>query len=127
MTVAVHIQPGPLPAVAPASAYGEAGAVVTFEGRVRPLEDGCPIAGLDYEAYQPMAQRLLQQLGEALVAEHGLLGLDVEHGVGRVGVGECSFRLRIAAVHRREALLAMEQFIDRMKHDVPIWKQPVLR
>jgi molybdopterin synthase catalytic subunit len=49
----------------------------------------------------------------------------VEHSRGRVAAGECSFRLRVAASHRPEALRAVEEFIDRMKRDVPIWKTPV--
>ena len=47
----------------------------------------------------------------------------VAHSVGWVPVGECSFRLEVAAPHRQEAMLAMGEFINRLKQDVPIWKQ----
>ena len=102
-----------------------AGALVVFEGIVLPREDGRPITALDYEAYQPMAATQLRRLGEEMVRRHGLLGLSVEHSRGRIRVGECSFRLRIASRHRPEALRATEQFIDRLKRDVPIWKTAV--
>ena len=127
MTIAVHIQSGPLAAVAAPFFVPGAGAIVVFEGCVRPLENGHPIIGLEYEAYQPMAGQMLGQIAAELITRHGLLGIDVTHSTSRVNVGQCSFRLRIAAPHRREAILAMGQFIDRLKQDVPIWKTPIVQ
>ena len=126
MSISTHILPGPLPPepVAWQSPPG-AGAVVRFEGVARPREGDRAIDALDYEAYEPMASRTLRGLAERICAEHGLLGICVEHSAGRVAVGECSFRLRVAGAHRREALAAMGQFIDQLKQDVPIWKKPV--
>jgi molybdopterin synthase catalytic subunit len=124
-SVAVDIVDGPLPAAAPAPHVEHAGALVSFEGIVRPIEDGRRIAALDYEAYQPMAQAQLRRLAEDVLHRHGLLGVRVEHSRGRVPAGACSFRLRIASRHRPEALRATEEFIDRMKRDVPIWKTAV--
>ncbi len=103
-----------------------AGALVCFEGIVRPIEAEQPIAGLRYETYDPMAERELQQLAAQAIRDFGLLDVRVEHSRGFVANGDCSFRLRLAAVHRQEALAAMDWFIDRMKRDVPIWKRPVL-
>ena len=119
--VFVRLHDGPLPPVRCGdSCCG--GAWVCFEGIVRPTEDGKPIAGLMYEAYRPMADRQLLSLGEELVRTHQLLGARVEHSVGWVPAGACSFRLEVAAPRRKEAFVAMEEFIDRMKRDVPIWK-----
>lgn len=125
MNVCVTIIDGPLPAPAPWSPDG-AGAVLCFDGVVRPTENDAPILALDYEVYHPMAEQQLQQLAHAMVEQHHLTALCVEHSRGRVRVGECSFRLRIASPHRKEGLAAMDTFIDRMKRDVPIWKTPVL-
>ena len=72
-----------------------------------------------------MAVRVLEGLARAMIERHGLIGVAVEHSRGRVAVGECSFRLQIAAPHRQEALAAMAEFIDRMKRDAPIWKNAV--
>jgi molybdopterin synthase catalytic subunit len=102
-----------------------AGALLCFEGVVRPTEDGRALIALDYEAYEPMAQQQLDALGRHIVERHGLLALQVEHSRGRVPVGLVAFRLRVASAHRQEGLAAMEEFIDRMKRDVPIWKTPV--
>ena len=123
--VGVRITDGPLSPAPAARPPNNAGAVLCFEGIVRPEEDGRPLAALDYEAYQPMAGTLLRRLAEEIAARHGLIALTVEHSRGRVAAGECSFRLTVASRHRPEALRAVEQFVDRMKRDVPIWKTPV--
>src|SRR5215212_8093871 len=120
--VSVHIFDGPLPSPGPPRDVPNAGAVLCFEGVVRPMEAGRRIVALDYEVYEPMATTLLRRLGEEVARHHGLIDLSVEHSRGRVRAGECSFRLRVASPHRPEALRAVEEFVDRMKRDVPIWK-----
>ncbi|QDT17439.1 molybdopterin synthase catalytic subunit [Alienimonas californiensis] len=123
----VLLHEGPLPNDGPAFATG-CGAVLTFEGVVRPSEpDGeavRPLAALRYEAYEPMTTRELDRLRAACAAEFGAT-LAVEHSVGVVPVGACSFRLRVATPHRAAALACCGAFVDRMKRDVPLWKVPV--
>jgi molybdopterin synthase catalytic subunit len=125
MSVRISILDGPLPAHTAGPIPGGAGAVTIFEGIVRRLEDGRELDALDYQAYEPMARDQLRRLCEDLIQRHGLLAIDVAHSRGRVAVGECSFRLVIHAPHRQEALAAMDEFINRLKRDVPIWKSPV--
>lgn len=125
MSVCVSITDGPLPPASGASCDAGprgTGAAVAFEGIVRPTEAGEPLAALVYEAYEPMASRQLAALAQEMLDRHGLLEIRVEHSRGRVPAGARSFRLTIHARHRREALAAMGEFIDRMKRDVPIWK-----
>jgi len=124
MSIHVEIVNGPL-GKATAPSIAGAGAALVFEGIVRELEDGTRITALDYEAYEPMATRELTRLAEELSTSHGLLSITVEHSRGTVPVGQCSFRLRVLSAHRKQALAAMDEFIDRMKRDVPIWKKAV--
>lgn len=114
------------------SASGVDGAVLRFEGIVRRGEPDEAQSGnerellaLDYQTYDPMAERELRRLAGEIAREHGLSSLVVLHSRGRVAVGEVSFILIVASPHRAEALSAMSAFIDRLKQDVPIWKQPV--
>jgi molybdopterin synthase catalytic subunit len=123
--VIINVVDGPLPEASAAPPVENAGALICFEGIVRPLEDGRRISALDYEAYQPMAGAQLRRLADRVLHRHGLLGVWVEHSRGRVPAGACSFRLRIASRHRPEGLRAAEEFIDTMKRDVPIWKTAV--
>jgi molybdopterin synthase catalytic subunit len=125
MSVAVHILPGPLGAPVAWTPPPGHGALLCFEGVARPNEQGRAILALHYEAYEPMASIQLAEIARQIVAQFGLMGLCVEHSVGRVDAGRCSFRLRVASPHRKEALAAMDLFIDRLKRDVPIWKTAV--
>ncbi|MBX3376704.1 MAG: molybdenum cofactor biosynthesis protein MoaE [Phycisphaeraceae bacterium] len=111
---------------------GHAGAILVFEGFVREIEpregeSSARIQALDYQTYEPMAQNQIIRIGDALIASHGLLGMEVIHSRGRVRVGECSIRVTIRSRHRKEALAAMDAFLDQLKKDVPIWKEPVWR
>jgi molybdopterin synthase catalytic subunit len=115
---------GPLSST-PAPVVPGAGAVVVFDGVVRPLEGDRTITGLAYEAYRPMADRHLERLAAQIVERHGVLACFAWHSVGFVASGQVSFRLVIAGRHRRESLAAMDEFIDVMKRDVPIWKKPM--
>ena len=91
--------------------------------KVRAEEGEQTIGSLEYEAYVPMAEKQLRDLGERMAREFGLVRLAVWHSRGRVEVGGVSFRLVIESRHRREALTAMDRFIDELKRDVAIWKR----
>ena len=123
----VSLHDGPLTTIGSPSPSG-CGAVLTFEGVVRPREpDGetsRPLAGLLYEAYEPMTSAELARLTRACEQEFGAT-LAVAHSVGEVPVGACSFRLSVATPHRAAALACCGAFVDRMKRDVPLWKIPV--
>src|SRR5437868_2355132 len=121
MSVTVTISNGPLSAASAWSVDG-AGALLCFEGIVRPEENGRAISALDYEVYDPMATKMLERIGRELFERHGLLGIFIEHSRGRVPAGAISYRLRIASKHRKEGIAALDEFTDRLKKDVPIWK-----
>jgi molybdopterin synthase catalytic subunit len=101
----------------------EIGACVEFQGLVRELEHGSPLAGLHYEAYEPMARTLLARHFAQLAAAHPCAAVLFIHRLGWVPVGEASLYLRVLASHRAEALRFLGECIDRLKTDVPIWKQ----
>jgi len=121
--VEVILTEGPIASVPSFRADG-AGAVVAFEGVVRPREGDEPIEGLLYEVYEPMTSRELRQLASELLEETGVVAVRVEHSFGFVANGECSFLLQVAGRHREESLEFVREFIARMKRDVPIWKVP---
>lgn len=123
--VTVLIRDGALNDPPPTMVCERTGAILHFRGVVRRTEQDQAIHGLDYAAYQPMAERTLEQLAREAIERFGVLTIHVEHSQGFVPVGGCSFELIITASHRREAIDAMDWFIDRLKQIVPIWKQPV--
>jgi molybdopterin synthase catalytic subunit len=111
------------PIVVPALALPsrEIGACVEFQGIVRETEQDRQLAGLQYEAYEPMALRHLERIFDELAAAHPCAAVMFIHRLGWVPVGEASLFIRVLAAHRGEALRFCAEAIDRMKADVPIW------
>lgn len=102
-----------------------AGGLVTFTGMVRDHSHGAQIERLEYEAYRPMAERVMARLCDEIEAELPGTALAVEHRVGVLGIGELAVVIAAAAPHRAEAFAACRALIDRLKEQVPIWKKEV--
>lgn len=99
------------------------GAISVFLGTVRDLNDGRPVTGIDYEAYEAMAARELAAVAEeACVATPGLR-VSVEHRVGTLGIGEVSVAIVAAHAHRAQACDGARAVIEAIKQRVPIWKR----
>jgi len=102
----------------------ERGGVVTFSGDVRSTSHGRRVLRLEYEAYVPMAEQKLAEIGEAVGREFGAL-VAISHRVGILEPGEAAVVIAAAAPHRQPAFRACEAAIDRLKRDAPIWKREV--
>jgi molybdopterin synthase catalytic subunit len=100
----------------------EVGALVNFQGIVRESEDGIIIAGLNYEAHEPMARSMLERILSDLALLHPCEEVWVIHRLDFVPVGEIALFVRVRSKHRKAALLLTDELIDRIKQDVPIWK-----
>lgn len=94
-----------------------AGAVVTFQGVPRGE------VKLDYEAYREMAEQRMASILEDCLELYGLQAAAAEHRVGSVESPEPSVIVAVSAAHRSEAFAAAAEAIDRIKREVPIWKQ----
>jgi molybdopterin synthase catalytic subunit len=114
------------PIVIPAreTANREIGAELDFHGIVRETEHGGAIAGLQYEAYEPMATREIARMAAELNTQWPCESLLFIHRLGWVPVGETSLYIRIQSSHRQQAFHFCLALIDRLKQDAPIWKQP---
>ncbi len=117
-------RPLQLEEVVAAVAGPDAGGLVTFRGDVRGTSRGRRVVRLEYEAYVPMAERKLAEIGAAVEAEHGAR-VAVVHRVGVLAPGEAAVVIAAAAPHRAPAFRACEATIERLKRDAPIWKREV--
>lgn len=99
------------------------GGVVTFSGAVRDHSKGHTVTRLEYEAYVPMAQKKLAQIGDEARVKWPGVEVAVVHRVGTLAPGDLAVVIAVAAPHRKEAFRACEYVIDRLKEDVPIWKK----
>ena len=103
------------------------GAVITFLGTTRDFSEGRNVEYLEYEAYQPMAENMLQQIADELREKWDIDDFAVAHRVGRVDIGEISLVVALASPHRQQAFEAGGYIVDRIKQLVPIWKKEVFK
>ena len=121
----ISTAPLDLSAAADEVATDEAGAVATFVGTVRRSSRGRDVLYLEYEAFAEMAEPMLAQLADELIAKHGLCKVAIHHRVGRVEIGEASVVIAVSAAHRAAALDACHEAIDTLKDTIPLWKKEV--
>ncbi|MGA2327835.1 MAG: molybdenum cofactor biosynthesis protein MoaE [Bryobacteraceae bacterium] len=102
---------------------GQDGALVTFEGVVRNHTNGRATLYLDYECYEPMAVKVMAEIGCQILRAHPIDRLAMVHRLGRIRIGETSLVVAVAAPHRQAAFEAAREGVDRLKRTAPIWKK----
>ena len=118
-------QPLDLAAVVNEVADDRAGAIATFLGTTRLQSRGRTVLHLAYEAYEGMAEQVMEEIAEELRLRFDLCGLAIHHRIGRVGIGETTVAIAVSAPHRHDALVACKDAIDTLKERVPLWKKEV--
>lgn len=101
----------------------EVGGICTFTGLVRRQSRGVTVTRLEYEAYGPMAEKVMHELIAEIESEIPGARLAVEHRTGTLAIGDAAVVIAAAAPHRAEAFTACRAMIDRLKDRVPIWKK----
>jgi len=99
------------------------GAVVVFEGVVRNNSRGRKTLYLEYEAYEPMAVRKMEEIGAEVRRKFEIDHIGMMHRLGRLEIGETSVAIIVTSAHRGPAFGACQFAIDRLKQVVPIWKK----
>ena len=102
-----------------------AGAIATFTGTTRTDSRGRSVVHLDYEAYEGMAEGVMEAIAGELLERYDLCAIAIHHRTGRVGIGETSVVIAVSAPHRGDALAACKDAIDTLKERVPLWKKEV--
>ena len=104
----------------------DCGAVSTFVGTTRVDESGGnSVEYLEYEAYRPMADRKLEEIGAEIQERWDVGHVAIVHRIGRVDPGEASVAIVVASPRRGPAFEASRYAIERIKEIVPIWKREV--
>ncbi len=102
--------------------HENAGAIVLFSGEVRNSHNGKEVVFLEYEAKVSMANKMIGAILTEATERYGLLVAKAVHRIGKVAVSEPAVVVITAAGHRKESYEANEFIIDKIKHEVPIWK-----
>jgi len=99
------------------------GAVVVFDGIVRNHSGDRRTLYLDYEAYEPMALRQMEEIVAEVRTRWAVDRIALVHRLGRLQIGETSVFIAVSAPHRADAFDACRHAIERLKRVVPIWKK----
>ena len=100
------------------------GAVVVMSGMVRNQTDGKPVVALEYQAYEPMAIRVFQQIATDIRNNWTDVNrVVIHHRIGRLEIGQISVLVAVGCPHRSEAFEACRYAIDTLKHNAPVWKK----
>jgi molybdopterin synthase catalytic subunit len=103
--------------------HGRAGAIVSFTGLVRDLNDGENIEGITLEHYPGMTEKVLADLEHEAQARWELTATLIIHRVGPLQPDDRIVFVAAASAHRQQAFRACEYLIDTLKTRAPFWKK----
>ena len=101
----------------------KSGASLVFLGTVRNHSEGREVLYLEYEAYEAMAERMIEELVKSAFRKWSPEEIKILHRLGGVELGEIAVAIEVRSIHRDEAYQASRYLIEGIKHRVPIWKK----
>lgn len=115
-------EPIPIAELIALAHHPKAGGIVLFSGEIRNHNVGKEVAYLEYEAYIPMAEKMIREIVETAKQKWDLHFALCVHRIGRMEICESAVVVITSHSHRGESYEANKYIIDRVKHEVPIWK-----
>jgi molybdopterin synthase catalytic subunit len=102
---------------------GAAGAVVSFIGLVRDLNDGDAVTGITLEHYPGMTEKAVAEIAAEASSRWNLIDAIIIHRVGPLAPNDRIVFVAAASAHRKQAFLACEYMITTLKTGAPFWKK----
>jgi len=99
------------------------GAIASFVGLARDMNEGSGVAAMTLEHYPGMTEKALGRLVEEAKSRWALLDVTVIHRIGRLLPGDPIVLVAVASSHRGEAFAACEFIMDYLKTRAPFWKK----
>jgi molybdopterin synthase catalytic subunit len=105
----------------------EIGAHSIFLGQVREdeLENGKVVA-IEYTAYMDMALEKCHEIRESIFEKYPLTCMHIYHSLGTIKVGEICLFVFTSSKHRKAAIDACNELVERIKSELPIWGKELL-
>ncbi|UOQ85315.1 molybdenum cofactor biosynthesis protein MoaE [Gracilibacillus salinarum] len=100
-----------------------AGAITTFIGTVREMTGEKRTIYLEYQAYKPMAEKMLEQIGQEINDRWPGTHVAITHRIGSLAIADIAVVIAVSSPNRKPAYEANEYAIERIKQIVPIWKK----
>jgi molybdopterin synthase catalytic subunit len=98
-----------------------------FLGQVRADEkEGGNVVSIVYTAYEEMALEKAFEIREAIFAKYPLTCMHIYHSLGEVKVGEICLFVFTSSKHRKAAIEACAELVERIKKEVPVWGKEIL-
>ena len=102
--------------------HATAGGVVLFSGTVRNHHAGKAVSYLEYEAFVPLALKQMQLIVDEACSKWSLSHAHCTHRIGKLAIGDSAIVVLTSHAHRSQAYEANQYIMDRVKAEVPIWK-----
>lgn len=109
--------------LADAASHPSCGAVLMFVGNVRDRHQDRDVDRITYDAYRTMALDRLEAIAADLEDPDSGVRVHIVHRLGEIPVGEASVAIAVASPHRAAAYETSRTALERLKQEVPIWKQ----
>ena len=108
------------------SAKTEIGAHQIFLGQIRAdkIEDKI-VKAIEYTAYEDLALTQMETIREEIFAKYNLACMHIHHSLGIVNAGEICLFVFTSSKHRKEATLACNEVVERIKNELPIWGREI--
>jgi len=98
-----------------------------FLGQVRAdVIDNKKVAAIVYTAYEEMANEKMQLIREAIFEKYQLTCMHVHHSLGKIAPGEICLFVFTSAPHRKAAIAACEEMVERIKAELPVWGKEMM-
>ena len=105
------------------SHYSNIGAVSTFVGYVRNLNNQQKVIAIDLEVYKDMAYKSLQDICAKAQEKWDIIDMLIIHRFGKLNVEEKIVLVATFSMHRKESSDACNFIMDYLKKDAPFWKK----
>ena len=99
------------------------GAVSTFIGYVRNVNNNKKVTSIDLEVYRDMAINSLEKICTDAKKKWGLIDSLIIHRYGQLGINEKIVLVATFSMHRNDSIASCNYIIDFLKKDAPFWKK----
>jgi len=102
------------------------GAHNIFLGQVRADEiNGQKVSAIEYTAYEEMALEKMHVIREAIFEKYPITCMHIHHSLGTIAVGAICLFVFTSSPHRKAAIEACNEVVERIKAELPIWGKEI--
>ena len=112
--------------IAKHSSKKDIGAHSIFLGQVRnDIINDKKVKAIDYTSYLEMAEDKFHEIREDAFKKYSLTCMHIYHSIGKVNAGEISLFVFTSSIHRKDAINACEEIVEKIKKEIPMWGKEI--